>query len=271
MSLAEFSAWVNDALEAASFKPEHPVREDVVILPFHQLLGRPFAALVLAGCDEVRLPVAPEPPGPWTAAQRPGLGLPARAALEAQLRAGWRSALQTPHCDILWRSGDDAGEPLLPSPLVQALLLQALQEHAKPHQLAPDPRALRPLVAQPVRRPLPTASQLPINTLSASSYEDLRRCPYRFFALRQLGLQEDGEIDTELDKREFGNWLHRVLGSFHEALHESPRPHGPDRARLLESTADDVTRALGLDEGEFLPFAAAWPQVRDGYLAWLAA
>jgi ATP-dependent helicase/nuclease subunit B len=26
---------------------------------------------------------------------------------------------------------------------------------------------------------------------------------------------------------------------------------------------------MGLAEGEFLPFAASWPQARDGYLAWL--
>ncbi|MEO7954043.1 MAG: PD-(D/E)XK nuclease family protein, partial [Polaromonas sp.] len=31
-----------------------------------------------------------------------------------------------------------------------------------------------------------------------------------------------------------------------------------------------ATRELGLSASEFLPFAAAWPPVRDGYLAWLA-
>jgi ATP-dependent helicase/nuclease subunit B len=97
----------------------------------------------------------------------------------------------------------------------------------------------------------------------------LRRCPYRFFALRQLGLQEAGEIDTDLDKRDFGNWLHKVLGTFHERLRDRPHAAGPERARLLDDTAAEVTRAQGLEEGEFLPFTAAWPQVRDGYLSWL--
>jgi ATP-dependent helicase/nuclease subunit B len=31
----------------------------------------------------------------------------------------------------------------------------------------------------------------------------------------------------------------------------------------------DTTREHGLDDGDFLPFAAVWPAVRDGYLAWL--
>ncbi|MEP6824049.1 MAG: PD-(D/E)XK nuclease family protein, partial [Ramlibacter sp.] len=262
-SLADFSAWANEALEAASFRPAHPLAEQVVILPFNQLLGREMGALVLAGCDELRLPPSPEPAGPWTAAQREMLGLPPRAVLEQETRAGWRSALQTRHCDVLWRASDDSGEPVLASPLVQGLRLQGV---AAP---AADPRALREITAAPVGRPLPVVVQLPVTQLSASAYDDLRKCPYRFFALRQLGLQPPDEIDTELDKRDFGNWLHKVLAAFHESLQDSWEPPGAGRRRLLEITAGEVTRDQGLDDGEFLPFAAAWPQARDGYLAWL--
>lgn len=262
-SLADFTAWAGDALEAATFKPENPDTEQVVILPFNQLLGRDMAAVVLAGCDEVRLAPSPEPSGPWTAAQRSLLGLPSRETLEQQRRVGWRSALQAPHCDVLWRASDDSGEPVLASSLVRSLQLEARGT------FGPDPRAQRVVPAQPVIKPQAVGALLPVSQLSASAYEDLRRCPYRFFALRQLGLQEAAEIDTELDKRDFGNWLHKVLGTFHDALRASPEPHGPGRVSLLDITADEVTRAQGLDEGEFLPFAAAWPQVRDGYLAWL--
>jgi ATP-dependent helicase/nuclease subunit B len=263
-SLADFTAWVNDVLEAANFKPANPQGEQVVILPFNKLLGRDVGALVLAGCDEMRLPPSPEPPGPWTPAQREMLGLPSRDVLEAQMRAGWRSALQVPHCDVIWRASDDSGEPVLASGLVQSLLLE---ERAA---LAGDPRSDREVPLQPVEKPLPAGSHLPIIQLSASAYEDLRRCPYRFFALRQLGLQEAAEIDAELDKRDFGNWLHKVLASFHVALTESPQPDAMARARLLDGIAEQVTKEQGLDDGEFLPFAATWPQVRDGYLAWLA-
>lgn len=264
LGLAEFTAWVSDALEAESFKPLPSAGEQVLVLPFNQLLGREVGALVLAGCDEVRLPTSPEPGGSWTAAQRELLDLPARTALEQERRAGWRSALQAPHCDVLWRTSDDSGEPVLASTLVQALQLEGLAASAG------DPREDRTIEPAPTHKPLPASGHLRITQLSASAYEDLRKCPYRFFALRQLGLQEAAEIDTELDKREFGNWLHRVLGTFHEALRNSPEPHGPLRAQLLDITAQEVTRELGLQEGEFLPFMAAWPQARDGYLAWLA-
>ncbi|OYU72684.1 MAG: exonuclease, partial [Burkholderiales bacterium PBB5] len=119
-------------------------------------------------------------------------------------------------------------------------------------------------------RPAAGGALLPVDSLSASAYEDLRRCPYRFFAFRQLGLREADEIDAELDKRDFGNWLHQVLRQFHEDLRADWQPPGAGRLARLEAAAADVTRTLGLAEDEFLPFAAAWPQARDGYLAWLA-
>ncbi|HYF41222.1 MAG TPA: PD-(D/E)XK nuclease family protein [Ramlibacter sp.] len=264
LQLAEFTAWADEALEAATFRPAQAAAEQVVILPFNQLLGRVMGSLVLAGCDEQRLPASPEPTGPWTAAQRLALGLPPREASEAEVRAGWRNALQTPYCDVLWRRSDDAGEPVLPSPLVQALAMEGVGQPAE------DPRERKTLAPQPVARPAAAAPALAVETLSASAYEDLRRCPYRFFALRQLGLKEADEIDAELDKRDFGNWLHQVLRTFHESLRDSWEPPGASRRLRLEITAEEVTRDMGLDEGEFLPFAAAWPQARDGYLAWLA-
>ena len=267
LGLAEFTAWVNEALEAASFVPPYPDRageEQVVIVPLPQLLARPFGAVVLPGCDEVRLGVSPEPPGPWTAAQRLALGLPPREALELAVRAAWRHALQTPHSDVLWRQSDDSGEPLLPSPLVQALLLQGLTPTAL------DPRDSRVVPPQPTLRPLPVAQALPVQRLSASAYEDLRRCPYRFFALRQLGLKEAEELEGEVDKRDFGLWLHAVLKTFHEALKASPALDLSARLAMINVAADEVTQAMRLGEDEFLPFAAAWPQVRGGYLDWLA-
>ncbi len=264
-TLADFTSWANEALEAASFVPAHAGAEQVVILPFNQLLGRAVAALVLPGCDEVRLPPSPEPPGPWTAAQRAALGLPRAKRWSSDRRAGWRSALQTPQCDVLWRPSDDSGEPLLASALVQALQLDG-----------PAPRGAGPARAargraQPVPRPAAArAARCRCAQLSASAYEDLRRCPYRFFALRQLGLQEADEIDTEVDKRDFGNWLHEVLRHLPRSAASRAVTPAAARAQLLDDRRARRDAPQGLDEGEFLPFAAAWPQVRDGYLAWLA-
>ncbi|MGQ2981095.1 MAG: PD-(D/E)XK nuclease family protein [Polaromonas sp.] len=263
ISLAGFTAWVNQALEAESFKPAHPAREQVVILPLSQLLGRSLQAVVLAGCDELHLPVSPEPSGNWTPPQRELLGLPSREAEAAAQRAAWQHALQFAQLDLLWRESHN-GERLMPSGFVQELLLQ------NQIAMAADPRVLRPLQLMPTPRPLPSGEALPVRRLSASAYEDLRRCPYRFFALRQLRLQEADELDTELGKRDFGNWLHTLLKIFHESLRADPAPDLPAREVLINQAAAQAARDMGLSDSEFLPFAASWPRVREGYLAWLA-
>jgi ATP-dependent helicase/nuclease subunit B len=264
MDLAEFTHWVNQVLEGANFSPVYPTHEQIVILPLSQMLARPFAAAVMAGCDEVRLDPAPEPPGGWTAAQRAALGLPTREDLKDALGTAWFQALRTPTCDVLWRCSDDSGEALLPSALVQCAQVACFSQ-----ALAADPRQSRTVVAAPVSLPCPTGDLLPVTTLSASAYEDLRSCPYRFFAMRQLGLQSVDELDTVVDKRDFGLWLHEVLRRFHEVLQGQGAPDGSERA-LLDQASEATTQSLGLAEGEFLPFAAAWPAVRDGYLRWLA-
>ena len=263
MGLAEFTRWAGGALEAASFRPPHPAEAQVVVLPISQLLGRPFAALVLPGADEQRLPAAPEPPGPWSAAQRQALHLPSREDLRAAQAAAWQLALRVPVVDLLWRQGDDNGEPLLPSPLVQALQLQALTAPGA------EARTARSIPVQPVARPLPRGDALPAQPLSASGYEMLRACPYRFFALRQLGLADEGELDVDVDKRDWGNWLHATLRHFHEALRDAP---GAERGALMDAAAERATReyGAGLEPGEFMPFAVAWPALRDVYLEWLA-
>ncbi len=264
-TLSEFTAWVRDVLEDASFVP--PVMGEipqVIVLPLHQLLGRAFGAIVIPGCDDRRLPASPEPPGNWSAAQRLELGLPSREALEAAQRAAWNAALCNPWCELLWRSADASGEPVRPSPLVQGLELD--------HALAftDDPRTRREVPVRPTLYPMPSGALLPLRNVSTSVYEDLRRCPYRFFALRQLGLRSADELDAEVDKRDFGNWLHAVLGHFHETLQQTPSVDAGERLRFIEDAAVRATREYGLSDAEFLPFAAAWPAVRDGYLDWLA-
>jgi ATP-dependent helicase/nuclease subunit B len=268
MSLSDFTRWAKDVLEAARYTPDAPAHAAVVVLPMSQLLARPFAAVVLPGCDEKRLPASPEPPGAWSRAQREAWGLPQRETLAAAQWAAWRNALSAPYVDLLWRTGDEGGEPLLPSPLVLALQLQA-QQAGTPWPM-PEVLHTRSIPASPTQPPQPTGQALPVRRLSSSAYADLRHCPYRFFALRQLGLQEMDELDGELSKRDFGTWLHAVLQGFHMNVLERPAHTESERVQRMDEAAQAASQALGLDESDFLPFAASWPVLRDGYLHWLA-
>lgn len=263
LSLTDCVRWVDLCLESASFTPEHAVQEQVVILPLAQLLGRQFSAVVIAGCDEQRLPASPEPGGLWTATQRALLGLPTREVLAQELAAAWRRALAVPLVDLLWRSSDEGGEPLQASPLVLALAPQS-------HLAARHPCAVRSLTATEQVRPTPTASALQVSRLSASAYGDLRHCPYRFFALRLLGLKESDELEGEIDKRDYGLWLHAVLQAFHVRLVDAPGADTALRRQWLDEEAQRIAQEQRLAPEAFLPFQAAWPRVREGYLKWLA-
>lgn len=265
MDLAQWSQWVNQTLEGARYQPPYPQQEQVVILPLSQMLGRPFAAVVLAGCDEVRLSAAPEPPGRWTPQQRLALGLPTQESLRDQQRLAWSHALAVAAWDILWRTSDERGESLHSSALVQLL------QWENPALLAPgaDARKQRSVALAPTPPAAAVGQRLLPRQLSASAYDDLRTCPYRFFAQRQLGLQEMDELDTLVDKRDLGVWLHAVLADFHTTLAHQPES-GRDQRRLrLDEASERVTAALQLPADEFLPFAAAWPALREGYLRWL--
>jgi len=264
LNLTEFSRWVSDSLESASFKPQYPITEQLVILPMSQMLGRPFAAVLLAGCDEVRLSPAPEPPGHWTGAQRTLLGLPSRAVLQTNLVDAWHCALQMPVCDVFWRTSDEGGETLLASPLVQRLQIEPGCA-----SVASEPRVPRTVNAAPTHKPQPTAARLPVAYLTQGAYDDLRKCPYRFFALRQLDLKPVDELETEVDKRDFGVWLHAVLHHFHGALAKNPDATRAQRQVLLDAANLATTQSMGLDDAEFLPFAASWPALCDAYLDWL--
>jgi len=265
LSLSGFTAWVRDVLEGASFMPRGEGEPDVVILPMAQLLGRAFAATVVPGCDEVHLNPSPEPPGQWTAAQREALGLPTREVLALAAAQAWQATLALPQLDLMWRT-QERGETLQASPWVQALPGFGADASADPR----PQRTLQPLVQQ---RPQPAAGDVLPESLSASAYQDLRDCPYRFFALRQLRLVDAPELEAEPDQRDMGNWLHAVLRAFHEQRGDSRPGREADRAelnRLADATAD----SMGLNAGEggagFLPYQAVWPALREGYLDWLA-
>jgi ATP-dependent helicase/nuclease subunit B len=262
-SLARFSAWVREVLEGAGFQPESEGAPQVVVLPLAQRMGRGFAAVVAPGCDERHLPVSPEPAGTWSPEQRATLGLPDREALRMAQASAWVSLFDGTPLDVLWRH-QDGGDVRLPSPLVEALSI----EHGAPAL------ATRTIAAQGTPSPRPSAPGLMPERLSASAYEDLRRCPYRFFGLRQLRLSEADELDTEADARDLGNWLHNVLRAFHEQRRDVRPGEAADRA-ALDALAEAEAGRMGLTQeagaAGFLPYRAQWPALREAYLRWLQA
>ncbi len=303
LTQSEFCAWVGACLEADTFKPDalgaakaaagHP--PEVCVLPLPQLLGRHFDAVVLAGCDERNMPPVPPQTGWWTAAQRAALGLPTHEARLAEAQGAWAQLLGQQNVHVLWRAEHD-GAALLPSAALQGFLLaRAQQGQASVASIlsslvAVDPRGQVQVSMRLGAPPLPVAKGLLKAHLSATAYQDLRTCPYRFYALRCLGLQEAPELDEAASKRDMGIWLHLALRLFHETRPAAGKMWAPGQtsgqasgqasgyagrdavqdAAHADLCAHRARQTLGLLDADFLPYALAWPRLRDRYLAWLA-
>ena len=274
MRIADFEKWVNLALESCNFIPTDAYDDaepQVVILPLNQLLARPFAAVVIPGCDEVRVQTAPDLSGLLTPKQKAALALPTPEMQHTVTRQAWQNAFATPVCDVLWRAFELSGESLQMSNVVQSALRGTGSESM---QLSTEQLFERRVEnAQPTNKPMPIGAEMVPKRLSSSAYEKLRNCPYQYFALQMLGLVEDDELVDEISKRDFGTWLHAVLSHFHRS-----KKYMKNKAvsvdiyaytAMINIAAEAATQQLRLPADAFLPWASTWPHVRDGYLKWL--
>ncbi len=266
MPVPEFMGWLDRVLESASFLPAAAPHAAVVITPLERTMLRPFAAIVLPGADEKRLPAtASSGPALLSEAEAMALGLPDRAA---RMRAQTQAFAQLLHGApvTLLRRLDDGGQPLAASPLLARLLL-ARERSGQGWVPVADARVRQRFEPQPAAFPLPAAPALLPQRLSASACEALRACPYRFFALRMLALQESPELEADVEKREYGSWLHRVLHQFH-VQRPAAASAADDRAQLLALGAA-LPAADGASAAAFLPFAATFGRFVPRYVDWL--
>lgn len=268
MGLDGFVAWSEAVLEGASFTPPGPPADAVrvVITPLARAMLRPFAAIVCPGADDRHLGAPPAAHPLLSDAEMVALRLAGRAEQQRREALAFAQALAAPRLTFLRRHVDATGEPLADSPLLQRLALDLAAQGRTLARWA-DPRVPQLLPARPLQRPQPVAGAALPRSVSASAVEALRDCPYRFFARHVLGLREDDELEAELEKRDFGDWLHRVLHRFHEG--RSVPGSLPDEARLLHDIAAQEQQALGLPDDEFLPFAASFARFVPRYLEWL--
>lgn len=266
LSLAEFVAWVDQALESAQVEPRRPPGADVVFTPLARAIGRPFAAVVVPAADDRHLAGPGQDTGLFGDAHRRALGLEGRVEGQSRQRATLAQLLRVPALSLL-RRREDAQGPCGPSPWI---IWMGLSAHADGVPLAAElawaPAVVRQ-AAVPVRPPLPRAPLHLPAALSASRVEALRACPYQFFVRTALRLQQAEEIDDAADKREYGIWLHAALERFHTG--SPPRQESFDEALArLRACAEAAAAALGLEPAALLPFSASAEVLWPAYLRW---
>ncbi len=270
LSLAGFTDWVDSALETETFRPaaDAGVAPQVVVTPMARAMLRPFAAIVLPGADDRHLGAPAAAESLLSAAQARALGVPDREDRRRDETLAFAQLLRTPALTLLRRRAE-GGELLADSPLVARLALALARRGSRLGRWR-DPRAERVVAPTPIVRPAPggVGALLP-SSVSASAYDALRSCPYRFFALRLLRLGDADELDGEVEKRDYGTWLHWVLHAFH-AERTAPRPAADEVRRLME-LADASRLHHALPEADLLPFLASFDSLAPRYVAWLHA
>ncbi len=273
MDGSTFVRWVGQVLEDTTFRPPAPDQvPDVVITPMARAVLRPFSSIVLAGADERQLGALPSASGWLGTRQRAAMDL---ATPQSQRAAQWDAfelLMSRPNVVCLYRKAQGS-EPLERSPWLERwskLMGQPIAE-------APDALVRLELETCGTPRPLPTLAQaawaLPTQ-LSATTYDALRQCPYRFFATGVLGLREQDELEEGLDRSDFGIWLHEVLRRFHEQRREQlALSTEAEDVQAWMAAADAVCRTQGMDlDGQrpyFLPFKVELQRLATAYVRWL--
>jgi ATP-dependent helicase/nuclease subunit B len=104
--------------------------------------------------------------------------------------------------------------------------------------------------------------------ISASGYQSLIDCPYQYFSRAVLKLRSPDEVEEEMEKRDFGEFVHDILHRFHQRF---AIVTGIDlvelRDGLIEETEAVFAAAL---EQNFMARAwrLQWESAIDTYLAW---
>ena len=251
VSWSGFSQWLRRCMEKHRYHPPMSGR-GVELMSFTESRLYRFEALIIAGAVREHLPGKISAPPYFNDSVRTELGLPSLARRYTVLFEDFRRLLEAaPRVMVSLRS-EAEGEQLTPSPWVERL--RAFHELA--YRDSMDDPELDWLVRQPdtliVNReaPLPMpepspaahlpASQLPA-AFTATDYQRLIDCPYQFFCARGLGLSPEDEVREEMEKKDYGNHVHRILQAFHSGVPGLP---GPWRGKFDGSTRSETETML---------------------------
>jgi ATP-dependent helicase/nuclease subunit B len=238
---SEWRRWLDLALESESFTDES-VASPVVLTSLPNARGRVFEAVALIGADARHLP-ASAAPGLFSQSVRAQLGLPVAQDAITQTTEDLLQLLAQGPSLLSWQAWHN-DEPNPPSPYIVRLLAlhQAAWQCGLDTQSAGQPPTCREGLPEAAHLPAPKIDSRKIpRRYSATAYQTLIDCPYRFFARHVLGLKELDEADEALDKSDYGSALHRILKRFHD----SPPPQEREAAlALLNSLSETEFAAL---------------------------
>jgi ATP-dependent helicase/nuclease subunit B len=265
-SFSEWRAFIALQLESTPFKPSD-FDQRVVMLQLNGARLRSFDAVLMVGADANHLPSQENETLFFANAVRRELGLATREMRQRQQLRDFSGLLNSSRQAVLsWQSCKN-GEPNSISAWVARLQLTLDRAGARPLPLHEAELGFRQLTSRPSKMPAPVAPHLLPGKLSASGYNSLVACPYQFFATRMLGLTTLDELSDMPEKRDYGDWLHRILTTYHETVRDQ-RIALHERAALMKEISEDVFHAETIRSAAALGFHARWQKIMPAYLAW---
>nr|WP_315487012.1 PD-(D/E)XK nuclease family protein [uncultured Undibacterium sp.] len=266
-SFSEWRAFINLQMEATPFKLEQ-VDQRVVMLPLNGARLRHFDAVYLIGGDAKHLPSKAQETLFFTNAVRRECGLVTREERQLQQQRDFAELiLSNTEVVLSWQSQIN-GELNAVSPWVEQVNLALARQNLAVLNNHGLPLAEHRLQAQLPTQPKPSAVALMPTTLSASGLSSLIACPYQFFAGRMLKLAAIDELSDMPEKRDYGDWLHAILKSYHDQLQKDEIPLAGDRSGLLNTISDTWFARVLKHSPAALGYSVRWRKVIPAYVEW---
>ncbi len=275
----EWRHWLNYQLEYATFR-DATITSPVVFTHLANTRLRQFDGVIIAGADATHLPGATAISVFFNQGVRAQLGLATQRDKLDGLERDLIAVLANSDASVItWQSHHHA-EAVPASPYVERLQTfhniayhDALQDNVfadiLTHGWATLPTGnttLAPYDATPPCPP-PPASLVPM-VISASGYQSMMTCPYQYFARHILQLNPLDEIREELEKRDYGDIVHRILQDFHTSY---PVISGIARDTLTRTLAlvsdKHFATAIAADYLSY-SWALRWNALIPAYLDW---
>jgi len=273
LGFGEFRRWLGRRLESATFR-DTAIESPVVFTSLAATALRSFDAVLVCGADDAHL-AAPDVPALFfnqNVRRELGLPGPAQTARDAET-ALCALIAATPEVYVTWQHTRD-GDPNLLAPAFERLrTLHALAwnealEDAWLVAALQEVRLHRGTTIETVRpAPVVPAEALP-SAISASGYNALMACPYRFFARYVLRLQELDDVQEDVEKSDYGNLVHEILQRFHG---DHPRVGDLDDADAeaqLQRISSAVFAAPIATNYLARAWLMRWQKLVPRYLAW---
>jgi ATP-dependent helicase/nuclease subunit B len=260
-SFAEWKRWLSQQLDLNTFR-DMSVESPVLFTHLAATRWRSFDAVLLLGCDAHHLP-APSNNLWFNDAVRSALGLPLSSVQRDVARDDLLGLLAlNDEVLVTWQTRKN-GEPNLLSPhfeMLRALHVLAYDDDLAARELSEilDAANVRQTefelpASADMPHPVVVSSLLP-QRISPSGYNSLVACPYQFYARHVLRLNDLDEVREEIDKRDYGTWVHALLQRFHG---EYPLLMNADREHLA-SELQRISKEVFADAMTHDYLALAW-------------